>query len=178
MQNSDITRIYRQVEPTLKKRAKSYARRWTGACADDLGGAGREAFVKALQTYDPQYGASLDTWIINCANQKMLDECAKVALSRKRFDQIPTQRTKDFGGSNVVDRFDSDSNLDFSHGTIDNAFAQVEIEIDSKELSFDARSLLKARMCGYNNFELTRRKFISRWKLEKAQKELEAYVGL
>lgn len=161
MQHSEITRIYRQMEPTLKKRARSYARRWTGANADDLAGAGREAFVKALQTYDPQYGASLDTWIINCANQKMLDECAKVALSRKRFDQFPE-----------IEHFEVDT------GVIDYGMAQVEIEIDSKELSFDARSLLKARMCGYNNFELTRRKFISRWKLEKAQKELEAYASI
>ena len=79
-------------------------------------------------------------------------------MARKRFDQLPE-----------VDG----TALDF--GNDDICMAQVDIEMDTKELSFDARSLLKSRLCGYNNYDLTRRKFISRWKLEKAEKELVAF---
>ena len=161
--NDSITQIYRQVEPTLKKRARSFARKWTGADSEDLGGAGREAFVKALRTYNPEYGTSMSTWIVNCANQQMKDECTKIALSRKRFDQLPELENME-------------------RGQLDYGIVQMEIESDAGVLSFDAKSLLKARLCGYNNYDLTRRKFISRWKLEKAEKELvafgEQYVGI
>lgn len=146
-----ISQQYREVESKLKQRARYYGYTWR-IDPSDLESVAREAFMRAVETYSPEFGTSRSTWQLRVINQMILDECKRLSRNRKR--EIVGEDYEDFG----------------------NEFCVTEIELDNdiaNHLSDDSKMLLNHRMSGYPDYKLR----ALNWRgLAKAQIELTTFA--
>jgi len=144
--------MYRKIEKSLQRRARYYGFAWK-IDPSDLEGVAREAFLRAVETYEPNFGASRETWQLNCINQAVLDECKRIARNRKR----------EIVGGDVIEKPTQD-------------FCIVEMELANemeKTLSRESRILLNGRLQGYPDYKIRYLNWRSR---AKAQEELENFA--
>lgn len=105
-QQKKVARLYRKMEPTLKSRVRYHARKWNQQ-ADDMEGAMREAFVKALSDYKPDFGTAEESLVHTYVNLKLSHEGRALYRAKRLFDNDGshldvTEWTADRNPSNTV----------------------------------------------------------------------------
>jgi DNA-directed RNA polymerase specialized sigma24 family protein len=162
-----IAAKYRTIEKPMKMRVQKFSRQFR-IDKDDLEGVAREAFLRSLDSYNPQFGAQEYTWQMNVINQAIYDECKRIARARSRLEPIDTFAVG--VESHGRDRWDMFTAPDF-------CIAEIELENSLKELSKSAQTFARERMAGYNRHEILKFGKMGRKKIDKAQAELVKFAS-